>query len=192
MPHLPGLHRGHCAHAAHAGGHLPSQGGVGCVGGGGAGGRMGSAFLVATVAVGWRWSLGGGAGARPGWQCCRLHPPRVLRRLPCLVVKYGCKQSCACAPMGPLASPSQLQVFIPEHRWGPMSHLPLAQESMREMLTQLTQAVSLPRFWPARVFCFAMLLLPLSACLPHTELLHCQRRLHVHDFACGATPAPLH
>lgn len=33
------------------------------------------------------------------------------------------------------------QVFIPEHRWGPMSHLPLAQESMRAMLAQLTDAV---------------------------------------------------
>lgn len=93
--------------------------------------------------------------------------------------------------MGPLAFPSQLQVFIPEHRWGPMSHLPLAQESMREMLTQLTQAVGATSLRPAGV-CFFVLLLLLSTCLPHAELLHFQRRLHVHDFACGATPAPLH
>jgi hypothetical protein len=27
-----------------------------------------------------------------------------------------------------------LQVFIPEERWGPMSHLPLAQEALRCLL----------------------------------------------------------
>ena len=34
------------------------------------------------------------------------------------------------------ASPpsSPLQVFIPEERWGPMSHLPLAQEALRCLL----------------------------------------------------------
>lgn len=29
---------------------------------------------------------------------------------------------------------ARLKVFIPEHKWGPMSHLPLAQESFRQML----------------------------------------------------------
>jgi tellurite resistance protein TehA-like permease/glutaredoxin len=32
---------------------------------------------------------------------------------------------------------SRLKVFIPEHKWGPMSQLPLAQDAMREMLYKL-------------------------------------------------------
>ena len=31
----------------------------------------------------------------------------------------------------------RLKVFIPEHKWGPMSQLPLAQESMRAMLRKI-------------------------------------------------------
>lgn len=42
---------------------------------------------------------------------------------------------------------SAVQVFIPEHKWGPMSHLPLAQESMKEMLHHLEDAVGLES-WP--------------------------------------------
>ena len=32
----------------------------------------------------------------------------------------------------------RLKVFIPEHQWGPMSQLPLAQESMRAMLAKIS------------------------------------------------------
>lgn len=32
---------------------------------------------------------------------------------------------------------ARLKVFIPEHKWGPMSHLPLAQDAMREMLRMI-------------------------------------------------------
>lgn len=54
-----------------------------------------------------------------------------------------CRPACLC------------QVFIPEHRWGPMSHLPLAQESMRAMLHQLTDAVGAQGRWsqPPAVSC---------------------------------------
>lgn len=37
------------------------------------------------------------------------------------------------------------QVFIPEHKWGPMSHLPLAQEGLRHTLAQLTDTVGSQR-----------------------------------------------
>ena len=50
-----------------------------------------------------------------------------------------------CPHVCPFLCPSA-QVFVPEHRWGPMSHLPLAQDAMREMLDQLTDAVSHPMF----------------------------------------------
>lgn len=36
----------------------------------------------------------------------------------------------------------RLKVFIPEHKWGPMSHLPLAQEGLRHLLAQLTDSAS--------------------------------------------------
>lgn len=36
----------------------------------------------------------------------------------------------------------RLKVFLPEHKWGPLAHLPLAQEAMRNLLQQLTDAVS--------------------------------------------------
>lgn len=32
---------------------------------------------------------------------------------------------------------ARLKVFTPEHKWGPMSHLPLAQEAMRELLHRI-------------------------------------------------------
>lgn len=35
----------------------------------------------------------------------------------------------------------RLKVFVPEHKWGPMAHLPLAQEALRALLQQLTDAV---------------------------------------------------
>ncbi|PSC70111.1 C4-dicarboxylate ABC transporter [Micractinium conductrix] len=36
----------------------------------------------------------------------------------------------------------RLKVFIPEHKWGPMSHLPLAQEGLRHLLDQLCDSAS--------------------------------------------------
>lgn len=35
---------------------------------------------------------------------------------------------------------ARLKVFIPEHKWGPMSHLPLAQDAMRELLHKVVDA----------------------------------------------------
>ena len=35
---------------------------------------------------------------------------------------------------------ARLKVFIPEHKWGPMSHLPLAQDAMRELLRRIVLA----------------------------------------------------
>lgn len=35
-----------------------------------------------------------------------------------------------------------VQVFIPEHKWGPMSHLPLAHEAQRFMMESILKTVS--------------------------------------------------
>ena len=37
---------------------------------------------------------------------------------------------------------ARLKVFIPEHKWGPMSHLPLAQEALRALLLRITDAAA--------------------------------------------------
>jgi len=37
---------------------------------------------------------------------------------------------------------ARLKVFIPEHKWGPMSHLPLAQDAMRALLDHITTSAA--------------------------------------------------
>ena len=39
-----------------------------------------------------------------------------------------------------LAGIMRLKVFVPEHRWGPLSQLPLAQEAMRSLVKRVTKA----------------------------------------------------
>jgi lysylphosphatidylglycerol synthetase-like protein (DUF2156 family) len=74
----------------------------------------------------------------------------------------------------------RLKVFIPEHKWGPMSHLPLAQEGMRHALGALTDTVRLLCACCAcnlavgcrwRHSCHSLcLLLPSAAAASHREL----------------------
>lgn len=58
----------------------------------------------------------------------------ALIALACLV--------CAVLVLRTTAGILRLKVFIPEHKWGPMSHLPLAQEALRHLLSQMADSAA--------------------------------------------------